>query len=119
MKTGHGVRIDWQKQKTIAPMDTGKSGSFISPDYAKRHQIKLNPTLGNMSMASLSLKASMKGQRTVNSNLLDEWYLNVKLCLLPNLCSDVILRQDFMSQDSNISLAFGGPKKSLVRLFVI
>lgn len=94
-------------------METGRSGPFISLDYAKRHQIKLKPSVGNMSMASSSLNASMKGQCTVNLDLLDEWYLNVKLCVLPNL------GQDFMSQHSNISFAFVGPKNSLVQLFAI
>ena len=47
-------------------------------------------------------------------NLLVEWYTNVQLSVIPYHCSDIILGQDFMSQHSTISFAFGGSKKDLV-----
>ena len=95
-------------------MDTGSSGSFISLGYVRKHRLQMKPAVGNVSMASLSLKASIKGLCTVDLNLLGEWYPDVKLSVLPNLCSDIILGQDFMSQHSPISLEFRGSKKDLV-----
>ena len=97
-----------------ALMDTGSSGSFISLGYVRKHRLYMKPAAGNVSMASSSLRASIKGQCTVDLNLLREWYPDVKLSVLPNLCSDIILGQDFMSQHSTISFAFGGSKKDLV-----
>ena len=89
-------------------MDTGSSGSLISLSYVRKHRLQMKPATGNVSMASLSLKASIKGQCIVDLNLLGEWYPDVKLSILPHLCSDIILGQDFMSQHSTISFAFGG-----------
>ena len=97
-----------------ALMDTVSSGSFISLGYARKHKLQMKPAAGNISMASSSLRASIKGLCTVDLNLLGEWYPDVKLSILPHLCSDIILGQDFMSQHSTISFAFGGSKKDLV-----
>ena len=97
-----------------ALMDTGSSGSFISLGYVRKHKLQMKPAAGNVSMASSSLKASIKGQCTVDLNFLGEWYLDVKLSVLLHHCSDIILGQDFMSQHSTISFAFGGSKKDLV-----
>ena len=44
-----------------ALMDTGSSGSFISLGYVRKHRFQMKPAAGNVSMASSSLKASMKG----------------------------------------------------------
>ena len=97
-----------------ALMDTGSSGSFMCLGYVRKHRLQMKPAAGNVSMASSSLKASIKGQCTVNFNLLGEWDPDVKLSVLPNLCSDIILGQDFMSQHSIIYFAFWGSKKDLV-----
>ena len=95
-------------------IDTRSSGSFISLAYVRKYRLQIKPAAGNVSMVSSSLEASNKGQCTVDLNLLVEWYPDVKLSVLPHLCSDIILGQDFMSQLSIISFAFGGSKKDLV-----
>ena len=95
-------------------MDTGSSGSFIPLSYVRKHRLQMKHAAGNVSIASSSLKDSIKGQCTVDLNLLGEWYPNVKLSVLPNLSSDIILGQDFMSQHSTIPFVFRGSKKDLV-----
>ena len=67
-------------------MDTGSTGSFISLSYMRKHKLQKKSAAGNVSMASSSLKASIKGQCTVDLNLLGEWYPDVKLSVLPHLC---------------------------------
>ena len=62
-----------------ALIDTGSSGSFISLGYVRKHRLQMRPAAGNVSMASSSLKTSIKGQCTVDLNLLGEWYPDVKL----------------------------------------
>ena len=99
---------------STALMDTGSSGYFISLGFVRKHRLQMKPAAGNVSMASSSLKSSIKGQCIVDLNLLGEWYPDVKLSVLPHLCSDIILGQDFMSQHSTISFAFRGSKKDLV-----
>ena len=68
---------------STALIDTGSSGSFISLGYVRKHKLQMKPAAGNVSMASSSLKASIKGQCTVDLNLLGEWYPDVKLSVLP------------------------------------
>ena len=99
---------------STAQMDTGSSGSFISLGYVRKHRLQIKPAAGNVSIAPSSLKASIKGQCKVDLNLLGEWYPDVKLSVLLHLYSDIILGQDFMSQNSTISFAFRGSKKALV-----
>ena len=99
---------------STALIDTGNSRSFISLSYVRKHRLQMKPAAGNVSTASSSLKASIKGQCTVDLNLLGEWYPDIKLSVLPHLYSDIILGQDFVSQHSTISFAFGGSKKDLV-----
>ena len=95
-------------------MDTGSSRSLISYDYAKKYNLKINPASETVSMASLSLNASLKGQCSVNINLLGESDSNIQLSVLLGLCCDVILGQDFMNHHSSVSFTFGGPRKSLI-----
>ena len=89
-KTSHNFRIN-RKNETTVLMDTVSSGSFISYDYAKKYNLKINPASGIVSMASLLLNALLKGRCSVNINLLGESYSNISLSVLPGLCCDVIL----------------------------
>ena len=91
-------------------MDTGSFGSFIS----KKYNLKINPSLGSISKTSLSLNTLLKGQCSINIDLLGESYSNIQLTVLPGLCCDVILGQDIMNHHSSVSFIFGGPRKSLV-----
>lgn len=79
----------------------------------KKHKLKVVPVTKCISMASSSLTSPVKGHCMVDINLLGKWYSNMQSFVLPNLCSDVILGQDFRSQNSTVSIAFGGPKKAL------
>ena len=101
------------ENEAIAMMDTGSSGCFISENFVKKNKLKIQPAMGKVQMASSSLNAPVKGQCTVNINLLGEWYTNVKLEILPDLCSEVILGRDFMRQHSSVNFYFGGHKESL------
>lgn len=55
----------------------------------------------------------MKGCCFVDLNLKGECYRKTKLSVLQDLCCDVILGQDFMSQHSSVTVEFGGPKSNL------
>ena len=92
-------------------MDTSSSESFISYDYAKKYNLKINPVSWTVSMASLSLNILLKGQCSVN--LLGESYSNIQLSVLSGLCCDVILGQDFMNHYSSVFLLLVGLEKVL------
>lgn len=48
------------KPEAIGLMDTGSSGSLISLDYAKRHQIKVKLAAGYVSVADIFLERAEK-----------------------------------------------------------
>lgn len=98
------------KNEATTLMDTGSYGFIISLDYAKRHQIKKTCIWECVHGLSI-LSALIKGNCTVILYLLGDQCLNVTLCVLPNLCIDVILGQDFRKQHTGVTFAFGGPKK--------
>ena len=95
-------------------MDTSSSRSFISYDYAKKYNLKINPASGTVSMVSSLLNALLKGQCSSNINLLGEFYSNIQLSVFPGFCEDITLGQDFMNHHSSVSFTFGGPRKSLI-----
>ena len=95
-------------------MDTGSYGTFISYDYAKKYNLKINPASGTLSMVSSSLNTSLKGRWSVNINLIGGFYSNIQLSALPGFCCDVILGQYFINHHSSVSFTFGGPRKSPV-----
>ena len=43
--------------------------------------------------------------------LKDQHYNEVKLSILPNLCSDVILGHDFLKKHEKVEILFEGPRK--------
>ena len=91
-----------EENEATALMDTDSCGSFISLDYVRKYKLKINPASGTVSMASSSLNVPVKGRCSINLNLLGEFYPNTPLSVLPNLCCDVILGQDFMKQHEHI-----------------
>lgn len=95
-----------------ALIDTGSSESFISHKIAKERKLKVFPASGNVTMASSALSTSVRGCCVVDINVKGEYYRNTRLSVLPDLCCDVILGQDFMSQHSSVTVEFGGPKKN-------
>ena len=100
-------------EAATALTDTGSSGSFISDNHVKRLKSKVNSATGNVSMSSSSLNSPIKELYMVKINLLGESYPNIKLSVLADVCYDVILGQDLMSQHSEVSFAFGGTRKRL------
>ena len=64
-------------------------------------------------MAESSLKVSVIGHVIVDIVLQDNTYSNTKLSVLENLCTDVIIGQDFICQHKNLNVEFGGNKPTL------
>ena len=59
-------------------------------------------------MAQASVSSLIVGLCTTTLHIGDAVYHDVKLCILPSLCSDVILGLDFMQQQKGLKIRFGG-----------
>ena len=64
-------------------------------------------------MALPSIKTCVIGYCFVNINLNQRTYSSVRLGVLKDLCSDIILGQDFQKQHKSVIFEFGGTKPEL------
>ena len=72
------------------------SGSFIRPLVARKLNLSVQQTSGEVSVATVSHKSKIKGSCNIRFCLQDRCYKDVPLSILDNLCEEVILGQDFM-----------------------
>ena len=102
-------------QKVMATADSASSSSFIHPTCAKNLNLTLIPIYQDyeVGMASKSLKATASHCCDVQLNLKGRDYKNVRLFVLPNLCTNVILGLDFLSRHKSITLNYGGVEPPL------
>lgn len=91
-----------------ALIDTGSSESFISYSVALRHHLPFVPFVQPITLASTDKTSSTKGYCTVSLVHENTTYTNVKLSILNNLCSDVLLGHDFLCQHKSVEISFHG-----------
>ena len=88
------VTVKLNKINTKALIDTGSTESFISEDVKKR-ALHIRPDIKNISMATGDLVKETKGLVVVDLDFKGIRYKEIKLAILPNLCSEVILGHEF------------------------
>ena len=97
-----------------ALIDSCSSNNFISEGAFKKLQIPAHPSSSKVTMAQTSMEFPIIGM----CNAAIEWkgkrYNNVRLEILRNLCSDIILGYDFQKQRKNLTFHYGGNKEDLV-----
>ncbi|XP_054259839.1 uncharacterized protein LOC128984533 [Macrosteles quadrilineatus] len=64
-------------------------------------------------MATTSITSDITGQCKVNLVILDHFYKQVNLSLLPDLCADIIVGHDILKNHASIKVVFGGNKSQL------
>ena len=94
-------------------MDTGSTESFICPKIVKKNKLPILPGTGTVAMASTQFATKIEGLCRVVLKLKDHTYDNFKLLILPGLCADVILGQDFMRQHKSLTVDFDGERSPL------
>jgi RNase H-like domain found in reverse transcriptase/Integrase core domain/Reverse transcriptase (RNA-dependent DNA polymerase)/Aspartyl protease len=99
---------------TASLIDSGSTESFIHPDIVKRHSLTVQPSNNRVSMASSSLSAKTVGYCKVDLIFDGRMYNDVRLTILPGLCADVILGQDFQQQHKSLTVHYGGDLPSIV-----
>ena len=82
--------------KVNALIDSGSSDSFIHPAIVEKLKLSVKGSkCTEVSMASGSLKSTVTGYVDVNFEIAKNYYTDVKLNVMDNLCLDVILGLDF------------------------
>ena len=94
--------------------DTGASESFVNEAIAKNAKLVLQGRPSRVSMAYDNLIAPVIGKVCNNFLLQGRDYPNVTLSVMPGLCADVVLWQDFLRQHKEVVIKLSGPKKSLL-----
>ena len=84
--------------------------SFISEKLARLLKLKVAPIPSDVGMAAASLLFQSSGYCVVNLTVQNQVYLNVKLHLLRDLCTDIILGTDFQEQHESVTIIYGGSK---------
>ncbi|KRX92949.1 hypothetical protein T4E_7540 [Trichinella pseudospiralis] len=95
-------------------IDTGSSESFIHPEVVKRLGLKTIQSSEPVSMASSALSIKALGCITVDLKVQDRLYESFRLRVLPHLCADVILGQDFHRMHESVTLNYGGNLPPLI-----
>ncbi|XP_063625652.1 uncharacterized protein LOC134797361 [Cydia splendana] len=95
-------------------LDTGSAKSFMDSKFAKTCSLTSKPSQQTISMASLSHSAPVAGEISIDLTLGKHSYENLRLLLVEDLCSDVIIGLDVLAQHSSIAFDFGGPREPLV-----
>lgn len=93
-----------------ALVDTGSSESYISSAVVLRNHWNVVHSRSQITMASTSLSSVTTGHCFVKLRYRNTEYPSVKLSLLPNLCSDVLLGHDFLRQHKQVVIPFNGER---------
>ena len=100
--------------ETDGLIDSGSSESFIHPDVVKLHSLKVQQSQSAVTMASTSFSTQTTGFCTADIQFNGRVYESVRLTVLPQLCANIILGQDFQKLHESVTLAYGGHLPPLV-----
>ena len=99
---------------TDALLDSGSTDSFVHPDLVEKLALPVSKSTIQVKMASTSLSSKVTGVCVVDIYIANTTYPNIKLNIMKNLCTDVILGLDFQTMHESVTLLFGGTKPPLV-----
>ena len=97
-----------------ALIDSCGSDSFISENAFKRLNVKMNRSDKQVSMALTSMESTAIGSCQLTLLVNNREYQNIKVDILQNLCSDIILGHDFQKQHSKVTFQFEGSQPELI-----
>ena len=81
---------------------------------AKCLDLPIHPSKQDVSMALNSLKSPIVGHCYVDITLNELLYPSCRLGMLKDLCSDIILGQDFQKEHKSVIIEYGGSKPDLL-----
>lgn len=96
-----------------ALVDSGSSNSYINEKVASQSDLELHQSDQDLSMALTSLTTKVLGHCYVNIKIGHHSYQSVRIGVLKDLCSDIILGQDFQKKLKSVVIEYGGKKPEL------
>ena len=100
-------------QQLSALVDSCSSESFISDEVVHKLSLPFTSAWKDISMAQTTLSTNSIGYCIVDVTLKGNNYPSTHLSILKNLCSDIILGQDFQSRHQSVIIDYNGPKPDL------
>ena len=97
-----------------ALIDSCSSDSFISENAFKRLNVKMTRSDKQVSMALTSMESTAIGSSQLTLLVNNRENQNIKVDILLNLCSDIILGHDFQKQHSKVTFQFEGSQPKLI-----
>ena len=95
-------------------IDTGSSLSFINKETLKTIGLRMTREGQDVTMATTDLHCSVMGSCITNLSIGNKTYNQVKLKVLENLCSDLLLGSDFQQMHEKVIFRYDGSKVELV-----
>ena len=111
--TKSAAEVVVQNQKLSALIDSCSSDSFISGDAVSKLKVPIRTSKQDIDLASTDKTVSTTGTIIVNIRLHGHKYQSVRLGVMPKLCSDIILGQDFQKRHKKVIIDYGGPLPDL------
>ena len=108
------VSISVKRQNLSTLIDSGSSDSFISEKIVRKLKLHVYPSSQDISMALSTAKTLVLGHCFADINLHGYVYAATCLGILKNLCSDVILGQDFQRKHKRVVIEFDCSKPDLL-----
>ena len=105
------VNINGVQIKSL--FDSGSFASFMRQDVAERLDLAILKSKELISMASSSLTAYTVGHCLVDIKIDTHSYQNIRLNILSNLCTEVILGRDFLNKHTSVEFKFEGDAPKL------
>ena len=97
-----------------ALIDSGStSKSFISSKLAQSLQLTILPENTIVGLAASSVSAKVEGYAIIEIQLQERLYQNVRVSVMKNLCTDLILGTDFQARHDKIIINYGGTEPPL------
>ena len=93
---------------------TRSSDSFINEDSVKQLGLEIQPSSRNISMALTTINTSITGCCTITLTLGDNVHNGIRLSILNDLFSDIILSHNFQKLHKSLTIDMGGTKPDLI-----
>ena len=110
------VTVTINVHELTALIDSCSSDSFISEDSVKQLGLEIQPCSCNISMVLTTINTSITGCCTITLTLGDDVYNGIRLSVLRDLCSDIILGHNFQKLHKSLTIDMGGTKPDLIIL---
>ena len=98
-------------QRANALIDSGSTEkSFISGKLVSLLGLSVKPEKSDVRMAAGEIALPVLGYCTIDLKLQERHYPDVRVSVLQDLCTDLILGTDFQSRHSKLIIDYGGPE---------